>query len=296
MAPELKKVSWSDLSLLFTPVELRSIGFDEKWLQARINEDPSLLGLGQLEVAGKEHKQPVGGRIDFLMRDSEAETYYEIEVMLGTLDESHIIRTIEYWDIERQRRPQFEHYAVIVAERVTSRFFNVLRLLNRSAPLIALQLSAFRIDDFVVLHFVKVLDVVEEITDPETDQPEQADRGYWEKKADPTSLSMMDKILSSLRDEGINTKLTYNRYHVALTTTGYNFCWFEPRKTPGRCYIQIRTGRETRDAILSMLQEAGLSASVHAADYVTLSLTTKTLEQHSAQILDAIKRAEEASR
>jgi hypothetical protein len=46
------------------------------------------------------------------MRDSEAETYYEVEIMLGNIDESHIIRTIEYWDIERQRRPQFDHQAV----------------------------------------------------------------------------------------------------------------------------------------------------------------------------------------
>jgi len=47
----------------------------------------------------------VGGRIDFLLRNAEADTYYEVEVKLGALDESHIIRTIEYWDIERQRRP-----------------------------------------------------------------------------------------------------------------------------------------------------------------------------------------------
>ena len=40
------------------------------------------------------------------MRDpDEGDTYYEVEVMLGVLDESHIIRTIEYWDVERQRRP-----------------------------------------------------------------------------------------------------------------------------------------------------------------------------------------------
>ncbi len=46
----------------------------------------------------------------------EADTFYEEEVMLGALDESHIIRTIEYWRVERQRRPGSEHRAVIVAE------------------------------------------------------------------------------------------------------------------------------------------------------------------------------------
>ena len=37
-------------------------------------------------------------------------------------DESHIIRTIEYWDIERKRYRQYDHTAVIVAEDITSGF------------------------------------------------------------------------------------------------------------------------------------------------------------------------------
>ena len=128
------------------PVELRTLGLDERWLQEGIIEDPSILGLGELEIAAREHRQPIGGRIDFLMRDSEAETYYEVEIMLGALDESHIIRTLEYWDIERQRRPHFDHRAVIVAEQITGRFFNVIRLrqpitvesTGRAAPTLAL--------------------------------------------------------------------------------------------------------------------------------------------------------------
>ena len=79
----------------------------------------------------------------------------------------------------RQRRPQFEHCAVIVAEEITARFFNILRLLNRAVPIIAVQLSAFRIDDNIVLHPVTVLNVVEEIADVDAiDQVEQADRPY----------------------------------------------------------------------------------------------------------------------
>ena len=112
MPIELKKIA---------AVELRSLGLDEKWLQNQISDDPGILGLGELEIAGREHRQPIGGRIDFLLRDAEAETYYEVEVILGELDASHIIRTIEYWDIERQRRPSFTHHAVIVAEHITAR-------------------------------------------------------------------------------------------------------------------------------------------------------------------------------
>src|SRR6266852_736268 len=140
------------------PVELRSVGLNEKWLQDQIQKDTTILGLGELEIIKKEHRQTSGGRIDFLMYDDEADLFYEIEVMLGELDESHIIRTIEYWDIEKQRRPTSKHRAVIVAENITSRFFNVLRLLNRSVPMIAAQLSAFKLDDSsIVLHAVPVL-------------------------------------------------------------------------------------------------------------------------------------------
>lgn len=280
------------------PVELRSLGLDEKWLQAQIAEDPGILGLGELEIAGREHRQPVGGRIDFLMRDTEAETYYEVEVMLGELDASHIIRAIEYWDIERQRRPQFTHHAVIVAEHITSRFFNVLRLLNRAIPMIAVQLSAFSIDDRVVLHPITVLDISEEIAaEPDVvDQVEQVDRAYWEKKSSPASLAVMDKIVAALKTEKLEPKLTYNRHHIAMGTTGYNFCWFHPRKTAGHCHLEFRVTSETREDIVSTLQNVGIDASPRRTENVTFSITAKELDEHLPTITETLRVAEEASR
>ena len=106
--------------------------FNEKWLQDRIEEDPSILGLGELDPIQRERKQSSGGRIDFLFLNNETETMYETEIQLGATDESHIIRTIEYWDIERRRFPSKDHRAVIVAEEITNRFFNVIALMNRS--------------------------------------------------------------------------------------------------------------------------------------------------------------------
>jgi len=93
------------------------------------------------------------------------------------------------------------HRAVIVPEHITSRLFNVLRLLNRAVPMIAVQLSAFQLDDnSIVVHPVTVLDVVEEIADVDvSDQADQTDRAYWEKKREPASLAVMDKIVSALK-------------------------------------------------------------------------------------------------
>ena len=100
---------------------------NEKWVQEIIGEDPSILGFGDLILKDKERIQPRAGRLDLLLQDSDSTHRYEVEVQLGKTDESHIIRTIEYWDIERKRYPQYEHCAVLVAEDITSRFLNVIR-------------------------------------------------------------------------------------------------------------------------------------------------------------------------
>ena len=75
--------------------------FNEAWLQDKIAENPKILGLGELEVIDRERKQK-NGRLDLLLANFEEETRFEVELMLGQTDESHIIRTIEYWDIEEK--------------------------------------------------------------------------------------------------------------------------------------------------------------------------------------------------
>lgn len=279
------------------PVGLRELGVDERWLQDRIKDDPTILGLGDIEIVSREHRQPVGGRIDFLMRDENDESYYEVEVMLGALDESHIIRTFEYWDIERQRRPLNDHTAVIVAEQITTRFFNVLRLLNRAVPVIAVQLTAFRMDDNTIgLLPVTVLDVIEEITDTDiVDDAEQADRAFWEKKSSAASLSVMDKTIALLRSANADPRITYNRGHIAVATTGYNFCWFHPRRIAPHCLIQCRLGAD-RDAVVSSLQAQGVDASPKGSKDITMTVTDANLNDHSAAILAALKQAETFSR
>jgi hypothetical protein len=96
--------------------------YTEKWVQDRIAEDPSILGLGDLVLKEKERLQPRAGRLDLLLQDADSSTRYEVEIQLGGTDESHIIRTIEYWDIERKRYPQYDHYGVLAAEDTTSCF------------------------------------------------------------------------------------------------------------------------------------------------------------------------------
>ena len=123
----------------------------EDIIQSFIYETPYVLGLGNLTQIRREKKQPSGGRLDILLGDEDNSIRYEVEVQLGATDPSHIIRTIEYWDSERKRYPQYDHCAVIVAEEITGRFFNVISLFNGAIPLIALQMKAVKYGDNIAL-------------------------------------------------------------------------------------------------------------------------------------------------
>src|SRR3990172_392277 len=163
-------------------IGIRAAGKDEYWLQDQIWENPSILTLGDLQTISREKKQSSGGKLDILLKDPQDNSMYEVEIMLGDTDPSHIIRTIEYWDIEKRRWPQRQHYAVLVAETITRRFFNVIQLLSHAVPIIAIQATLIEANGGKSLHFVKVLDVYEE-AEVEVATAELTDRKYWESRS-----------------------------------------------------------------------------------------------------------------
>src|SRR5674476_624931 len=146
-------------------LDIRETGKDEYWLQDQIWTNPSCLGLGELEQVRKEKKQSSGGRLDILLGNSEDDERYAVEVMLGETDETHIIRTIEYWLRERRRHPTKQHYAVLVAEKINKRFSEVIYLLSETTPIIAIQVNFRKIGGVVGLSFDTILDIYEDPTD-----------------------------------------------------------------------------------------------------------------------------------
>jgi hypothetical protein len=191
----------------------------EKFIQNMIAEDPSMIGLGELILKDKERMQPRAGRLDLLLVDPEDSRRYEIEIQLGKTDESHIIRTIEYWDIERKRYPQYDHCAVIIAEDITSRFLNVINLFNGFIPLVAIQMNAYKHDDNIMLIFTKVLSEMQLglIDDDDAESIEtHTNRDYWNKRA-PETMKIADQLLQLLNQMEPGAELEYNRVSISIT-------------------------------------------------------------------------------
>ena len=122
---------------------------------------------------------------------------------------------------------------------------------------------------------------------------ERADRSYWEKRAPPEFLTIVDRIVATLRQSNMEPRLTYNRDHIAIGTTGYNFCWFHRRKLGA--HLKCRVKGEVRDAELGRLQTEGFDASPLRTDRITLMVTTKLLDSHAPVLMEVLKQAEEWS-
>lgn len=239
-----------------TVASIREAGFDEYWLRDQIYDNPACLNLGDLESVSKERIQSSGGRLDILLKNPEDDSMYEVEIMLGETDESHIIRTIEYWDNEKRRWPQRQHYAVLVAECITRRFFNVIQLLSHSIPIIAVQVNMIESGGHKALHFSKVLDTYEE-PDDGTGDGEVYDEAFWKKKA-PWTIEAARALLECIGDLFECPTIRFVKNYVAFTVLGNNYFWFRKRSAK-KSLLGFRISDDHLDEVSQLLDEQNIS-------------------------------------
>jgi hypothetical protein len=267
--------------------------FNENWVQGLIANDPTLLGLGDLVLRDRERIQPRAGRLDLLLQDLETKRRFEVEIQLGVTDEAHIIRTIEYWDIERRRYPQYEHCAVLVAEDITSRFLNVIALFNGMVPLIALQMHALKVGEHVTLVFTKVMD---ELSRGLVDEDEDAealptDRAYWEKRGTKSTVQLADELLGIAREFDASLELKYNKFYIGCSKDGqpFNFSVFRPRKST----INLEIKLPRADDIDGKIEQAGIETLEYGTRWgvYRLSLQKDDLTKHRTLLKDLMHAA-----
>ncbi|MCV6547948.1 MAG: hypothetical protein OIF56_11840 [Cohaesibacter sp.] len=271
--------------------------YSENWVQDIIADDPSILGLGDLVLRDRERIQPRAGRLDLLLQDPDTYKRYEVELQLGSTDETHIIRSIEYWDIERKRYPQYEHCAVLVAEDITSRFHNVVSLFNGSIPIIAIQMQAYQVGDLTTLVFTKVLDELERGLVDEDEDAESAptDRAYWEnEKGTPKTLALVDQLFGWVREIDPEVELKYNKFYIGLSKGGraWNFVAFRPKKN----FVTFEPKLLRTDEVDQKLDNAGMDTLEYSTRWKNyrIRLTEKDLKANGDLIKELIVMAKES--
>jgi hypothetical protein len=265
---------------------------NERWVQDRIAEDPSILQLGAVILKDKERVQPRAGRLDLLLQDAEGNRRYEVEVQLGSTDESHIIRTIEYWDIERKRYPQYEHTAVIIAEEITSRFLNVIALFNGVIPLVAIQMSALKSGEQVGLVFTTVLNSIRlGLVDEDEEVAETTDRAYWEQRGSKNTVALADRLLEIAKTHDPRLDLKYNKFYIGLAVDGAptNFVTFRPKKS----FLHLEPRLPKTPEMQSRFESAGLDLMEYDERWgrYRIRLEPEEFESKKAILADIISAA-----
>lgn len=270
-------------------VRIRECGYDEVWLQDQILANPSCLGLGELEVMTRERRQSSGGRLDILLKNPEDDSMYEVEVMLGETDETHIIRTIEYWIREKRLYPQRQHYPVVVAESITRRFFDVIQVFSQTVPLIAIQAAVIEANGQRALTFSTILNAYEE---PEDIEPEYVahDETFWLEKASWTDETAK-ALLRIVRPVFTTAELNYAKNYIAISVNKNNY--FSVHKRAGsKSLVSIWVGERLIDSARSLLDEKAIPYSVRRNQSLRVTTDTRQIEESA----DVFKRLGELVR
>lgn len=235
-------------------VSIRDHGLDEYWLQDYICQNPACLGLGDIELVSKEKKQS-GGRLDILMKGIDDELY-EIEVMLGETNETHIIRTIEYWDIEKKKRPKRQHTAILVAERINTRFYNVINLLSYSVPIIGIQANLYRVGENVSMIFTKIVDSFEE---PEIEEEGEILHGLESLKVKSPETARVIETLTPLVTSSFSDYRINHRKTGATIFIGGAKKMTVARRGNKQASVQYKVSEEDRTAVEELLDSNTIS-------------------------------------
>jgi hypothetical protein len=254
---------------------IKNSGRDEYWLQDKIYQSPNILGLGDLVVVSKEKKQSTGGRLDILLKDPQDNSMYEIEIMLGETDPSHIIRSIEYWDIEKRRYPQRQHFSVLVAESFNKRYFNVIQLLGLNIPMIAIQADLIDVEGQQILNFTKIMDTYEEPEEEEVIMP--ASETSWSDNAKWT-LDIARDILENLLELDRELSLKFTQSYINIVKNGKNLYYFAQKASP-KCYFWFKERDNVRiEAIRKLLDDRNFSYNYNKYNEFVLTIDSKLAE------------------
>ena len=207
------------------------------------------------------------------------------------------MRTLEYWDIEKKRYPQYDHTAVIVAEEITGRFLNVISLFNGFIPIVAIQMRAIKLGDQISLIFTKVLEATRlGLVDEDEEQIEVTDRNYWEERGSKKTLEMADELLPLIQSIAPDLSFKYNKFYIGMAGANgkvNNFVVMKPQKNSLRVELRL----EKSEATQKKLDDAGLELINYDArwGYYTIRLTKDDITKHQPVLKELLQTAFTAS-
>lgn len=257
---------------------IRNAGKNEYWLQDIIYENPKILGLGDLIAVNKEKKQSSGGRLDILLKEPTENIMYEVEVMLGETDPSHIIRSIEYWDNEKRKYPQRQHFCVLIAESFDRRYFNIIHLMSLNIPMIAIQADLLEVNGEQILNFSKIIDIYVEPEENEEDL-KQVNESNWNNDS-PWTNDNAKELFNILKEKHDRINIRYTQSYISINIDSKKSYWFYKRSKPNSALLFSVRDDEKAEAIKKELEVKEVEYIYNNQKDFMLSINLESLKEH----------------
>lgn len=197
-------------------VFMRDIGKDEYWLQNILYENSSILGFGDcLKPVKREKRELSNGRFHILLNDIVNSIRYEVEVMLGETDASHIVTALEYWNNEERRQRGKHIFAVLIAESFEGRHFNLLHTLSMNLPIIVIQANLLEVNKEYVLSFSTIFDLY--LGPEDREEPITVDESVWSEKC-PWALNAAKELYRLI--DADDKSIDYMQNHISIWIKG----------------------------------------------------------------------------
>ncbi len=230
----------------------------EKLIQKRIAEDSTLIGLHDVKLKAVEKIQ-INGRLDLQFKGTKADTRYEVELQLGKLDNDHVMRCVHYWNHERQKHPQYKHYAMIIAEKIPDHILETIKLFN-----VSITVAEIHIDETnnIIDHNIIYENVIEDedlcVTNgnnkDDNDKP-YYDMDYLKSAWSEKSLAALYKICKLTREVNKETGRNITKKYVGFTADDfYSFMFVESKEDSLIVKLVLDQSPETE----SIIREVGL--------------------------------------
>lgn len=274
-APQFRKAEVLDLK--------NDRRFNESWLEQLVCDDPEILGLGKIKVLSQQKRQKDGiGRLDLLLESQDKGTVFVVELMLGPIDGSHIVRTIDYWlDSQKNVKANVECKAVLIGERIVdSRFGEVVKFLTKSMPLVVKEVAALQVGNAMTVHFTTIFrsDDLEPRAKEEPTAP--VDAAYWFKKSKQT-LGVAQVVIKMLQDIDASISPNFTQSYISVRVgnrTASGLAGFRPFRGKVRFSIRVEDASPWR----KRLAKSGLQVlqTDRADNKVRLGVTREDISKN----------------
>jgi len=245
-----------------TRVALRDLRLPESWLERKIREEPTILGLGGITKVFFQRKYKKAGRGDLILLDEENSILYSAELMLDEIDESHIVRCVDYW-LTETRKPSNKDWsviAVLAAESIReSRWFPVIEFLSQKMPLTVLEVAALKVSGHTTLTFTKFFDGQDQLEHVEGGEEDSGridvDKGYWAGKRPGEIIRVAESLARIFRSPNKQLRVTYLQgfWGFALGEKPKNFVTITPKQK----FVNVRARIRDTESWSERLKKAG---------------------------------------